>query len=82
MQINYDNYDDLRSAGFWNFPQLYNTSQAIDSPPVYAPYGTPGFWQPATVPAASSSIAPNSGARNTVGAAMSRLQPGSRSGQW
>ena len=78
MQINYSNYNELRSAGFWNFPQLYNTSQEIDVPPIYAPYGTPGFWQPATTmglgrlaDAASSSIAPNSGATNTVGAAMS-----------
>jgi hypothetical protein len=77
MQINYGYYNDLRSAGFWNFPQLYNTSQEVDVPPIYAPYGTPGFWQPATTmglgrlaDAASSSIAPNSGSLNTVRGAM------------
>ena len=58
-------------AGFWNFPQLYNASQEIDAPPIYAPYGTPGFWQPATNPAHSNSLAPNSGQGYTVGAAMS-----------
>jgi hypothetical protein len=71
MQINYQNYNDLRSAGFWNYPQLYNTVQEIDVPPIYAPYGTPGFWQPATVSTPNNSIAPNSGARNNVGAAFS-----------
>jgi hypothetical protein len=81
MQINYANYNELRSAGFWNFPQIYNASQEIDAPPIYAPYGTPGFWQPATVPAASNSIAPNSGQRNTVGAAMSAASSAARAAQ-
>ena len=79
MQINYANYNDLRSAGFWNYPQLYNAVQDINVPPIYAPYGTPGFWQPATtmglgrlaaLPASSASLAPNSGSINTVRGAM------------
>jgi hypothetical protein len=67
MQINFDNYDDLTSAGFWNAPQIYNVSQAVENPAIYAPYGTAGFWQPSSV----SSVAPNSGALNTVRGAMS-----------
>ena len=67
MQINFDNYNDLTYAGFSNAPQIYNASQAVENPAIYAPYGTPGFWQPASV----SSVAPNSGALNTVRGAMS-----------
>jgi hypothetical protein len=50
MQINYENYPYLRTAGFWNYPQIYNASQEIDVPPIYAPYGTPGFWPDGTRP--------------------------------
>jgi hypothetical protein len=74
MQINFDNYEDLRDAGFWNAPQLYNASQAVENPAIYAPYGTPGFWQPAS----ASSIAPNSGRINTVRGAMSASSSAAR----
>lgn len=69
MQINYDNYEDLRYAPYWNAAQIYNASQAVDVPPVYAPYGVPGFWK-AGIPPYVNPMAPNSGANLTVGAAM------------
>lgn len=65
MQINYPNARVRRATpGFWWAPTFENTLQAMDVPPVYAPYGTPGFWPNATV----REIAPNSGQKTSVAA--------------
>jgi len=76
MQINYCN-DSVRRAtgGFWYAPSIQNSLQAMDVPPIYAPYGTYGFWPNATVTQNSvlntpdTSLAPNSGQGNTVASA-------------
>lgn len=71
MQINYCNSDVRRAtAGFWYAPSVQNTIQAMDVPPIYAPYGTYGFWPNSTVTTTPDrSIAPNSGKGNDVAAA-------------
>lgn len=74
MQINYCN-DSVRRAtgGFWYAPSVQNSLQAMDVPPIYAPYGTYGFWPNETVTRRlstdSATIAPNSAEGNTVAAA-------------
>jgi hypothetical protein len=45
MQINYPNEDWRRAtAQFWYVPDIQNSIQDMMVPPVYAPYGTIGFW--------------------------------------
>ncbi len=72
MQINYCNSDVRRAtAGFWYAPSIENSLQAMDVPPIYAPYGTYGFWPNETVTnVPDRSIAPNSGQGNSVAASM------------
>lgn len=72
MQINYCNSDVRRAtAGFWYAPDIGNSLQAQDVPPIYAPYGTYGFWPNGTVTdTPDRSIAPNSGQGNSVAASM------------
>jgi hypothetical protein len=78
MQINYDYGKDRRAnanGGFFWLPSYENTLQAMDTPVVYAPYGTPEFW-PSEVASLynpvlntpDTSIAPSS-ATGTVAAA-------------
>ena len=77
MQINYCNNKVRRATpGFWYPPNLENSLQAMDVPPIYAPYGTYGFWPNATVRngngvlnSPDTSLAPNSAKGNTVAAA-------------
>lgn len=81
MQINYPNESVRRATvGFaWN-PSIENTVQAMDVPPVYAPYGTPEFWpnRVAMLRGSQNSVlntkqsgllAPNTAQNNTVRAA-------------
>lgn len=74
MQINYCNNKVRRStAGFWYAPDIENSLQAMDVPPIYAPYGTYGFWPNSTVTQPlstdSATLAPNSAQGNSVAAA-------------
>lgn len=71
MQINYCNSKVRRATGgFWYAPSIQNSLQAMDVPPIYAPYGTYGFWPNTTVKnqlsTDSATLAPNSGQGNTV----------------
>ena len=77
MQINYP-YSKVRRStapGFWYPPSIQNSLQAMDTPVVYAPYGTDQFWPNETVNGNSvlntpdTSLAPNSAQGNTVAAA-------------
>lgn len=79
MQINYPNeYVRRATASFWWAPSIENSLQAMDTPVVYAPYGTAQFWPNGTVRGPQNgnsvlnvpdtSIAPNSAQGNTVAA--------------
>jgi len=78
MQINYCNESVRRStAGFWYAPRIDNTIQAMDVPPIYAPYGTKYFWPNATVRTQitqttpdTALVAKNSGKDITVASAV------------
>lgn len=80
MQINYPNENVRRStASFWWVPTIENSLQAMDTPVVYAPYGTAQFWPNGTVRGPQNgnsvlnvpdkSLAPNSAQGNTVAGA-------------
>ena len=78
MQINYC-YSDVRRStapGFMYAPSIENTIQDMMVPPIYAPYGTYGYWPIRTARNGNSvlskpdtSIAPNSAQGNSVAAA-------------
>jgi hypothetical protein len=77
MQINYDYMEERRASasGFYNAPDVQNTAENMDVPPVYSPYGTPTWWPDGSTPPAppQGTIAPNSGKNVTVANSMSGL---------
>jgi len=73
MQINYVN-DNVRraTAPFWYAPDVENTAQDMDVPPVYAPYPRYGYWpdRAKRISPANASIAPNSAQGTTVASSL------------